>query len=125
LLDRSAQPPCGVDIRVEVPRVDYDRVLSKAKGKLTDERFGEPSSDIRARVEKARQLQRQRSAGRMGGAPRGHDPAGHERPRLPPHCKVPVVKRSGAKRLTIGLARLRSVKLARTIAGLEGVLNVK
>jgi len=26
LLDRSAQPPCGIDIHVEVPRVDYDPV---------------------------------------------------------------------------------------------------
>ncbi len=68
MLDRSAQPPCGVDIHVEVPRVDYDHVLSKAKGKLTDERLGEPSPDIRARVEKARQMQQQRFAGRMGGA---------------------------------------------------------
>jgi len=36
LLDR-------IDIRIEVPQVDYD--------KLTDERLGEPSEAIRARVE--------------------------------------------------------------------------
>lgn len=45
LLDR-------IDIHVEVPRVDYD--------KLTDERRGEPSSAIRERVEAARERQRVR-----------------------------------------------------------------
>ncbi len=48
LLDR-------VDIHIEVPRVEYD--------KLTDNRLGEKSEDIRARVEKARQVQRQRFEG--------------------------------------------------------------
>ncbi len=45
LLDR-------IDIYIDVPRVDYD--------KLTDERRGEPSQDVRARVEEARAHQRQR-----------------------------------------------------------------
>ena len=45
LLDR-------IDIHIEVPRVDYT--------KLSDERLGEPSSRIRARVEAARQRQRER-----------------------------------------------------------------
>ena len=45
LLDR-------IDIHVEVPRVDYE--------KLSDDRFGEPSSEVQALVESARQLQRQR-----------------------------------------------------------------
>jgi magnesium chelatase family protein len=48
LLDR-------IDIHVEVPRVDYQ--------KLTDERLGEPSAAIRARVEQARESQRERFAG--------------------------------------------------------------
>jgi magnesium chelatase family protein len=48
LLDR-------IDIHVEVPRVDYD--------KLTAERLGEPSEAIRARVERAREVQRKRFAG--------------------------------------------------------------
>ncbi len=48
LLDR-------IDIHVEVPRVDYD--------KLTDERLGERSEAIRARVERARKVQRERFAG--------------------------------------------------------------
>jgi magnesium chelatase family protein len=48
LLDR-------IDIHVEVPRVDYE--------KLSDRRFGEPSEAIRARVEAAREQQRTRFAG--------------------------------------------------------------
>ncbi|MFQ6102123.1 MAG: YifB family Mg chelatase-like AAA ATPase [Anaerolineae bacterium] len=48
LLDR-------IDIHIEVPRVDYD--------KLTDERLGEPSEVIRGRVEQAREAQRKRFAG--------------------------------------------------------------
>jgi magnesium chelatase family protein len=40
------------DIHIEVPRVDYD--------KLTSDRLGESSSAIRARVEAARQIQRER-----------------------------------------------------------------
>jgi magnesium chelatase family protein len=41
-----------IDIHVEVPRVDYD--------KLTDDRLGEPSAAIRSRVERAREIQRER-----------------------------------------------------------------
>ena len=47
LLDR-------IDIHVEVPRVDYQ--------KLSDDRLGEPSAAIQARVEAARERQRQRFA---------------------------------------------------------------
>jgi magnesium chelatase family protein len=45
LLDR-------IDIHVEVPRVDFD--------KLSSERIGERSAEVRARVEGARELQRER-----------------------------------------------------------------
>ena len=48
LLDR-------IDIHVEVPRVEYD--------KLTDDRLGEPSAAIRERVEAARAIQRERFTG--------------------------------------------------------------
>lgn len=41
-----------IDIHIEVPRVDYE--------KLSEERLGESSADIRARVEQARQKQRLR-----------------------------------------------------------------
>ena len=52
LLDR-------IDIHIEVPRVEYE--------KLSDQRLGEPSESIRARVEAARQIQRQRFATPDGG----------------------------------------------------------
>ncbi|MBU1660291.1 MAG: ATP-binding protein, partial [Chloroflexi bacterium] len=45
LLDR-------IDIHIEVPRVEYE--------KLSDDRLGEPSAIIQARVETARQRQRER-----------------------------------------------------------------
>jgi magnesium chelatase family protein len=48
LLDR-------IDIHMEVPRVEYE--------KLSDDRLGEPSAAIRARVEAARERQRQRFKG--------------------------------------------------------------
>ena len=48
LLDR-------IDIFVEVPRVDYE--------KLTDDVMGENSESVRQRVERARSIQRQRLAG--------------------------------------------------------------
>jgi magnesium chelatase family protein len=48
LLDR-------IDIHIEVPRVDFD--------KLADDRIGEPSDRIRARVETARRGQRERFTG--------------------------------------------------------------
>jgi magnesium chelatase family protein len=51
LLDR-------IDIHVEVPRVEYE--------KLSDKRLGEPSSAIRARVEAARSRQRERFKGVEG-----------------------------------------------------------
>jgi magnesium chelatase family protein len=43
-----------IDIHIEVPRVDYD--------KLTDDRLGEPSEAVRQRVERARAVQRERFA---------------------------------------------------------------
>ena len=41
-----------IDIHVEVPRLDYE--------KLSDDRLGEPSEDVQKRVEAARKIQRQR-----------------------------------------------------------------
>jgi magnesium chelatase family protein len=43
-----------IDIHIEVPRVEYE--------KLSDQRLGEPSECVRARVEAARQIQRERFA---------------------------------------------------------------
>ena len=43
-----------IDIHVEVPRLDYE--------KLSDDRLGEPSENVQKRVEAAREIQRQRFA---------------------------------------------------------------
>jgi len=51
LLDR-------IDIHVEVPAVKYSEISSK--------KLGEPSSAVRCRVEKAREIQRERFKGRKG-----------------------------------------------------------
>ena len=48
-----------IDIYIEVPRVDFE--------KLSDNRQGETSDEIRARVEQARQYQRERFAGLNNG----------------------------------------------------------
>ena len=43
-----------IDIHIEVPRVDYE--------KLSDDRLGEPSANVQARVEATRERQRERFA---------------------------------------------------------------
>ncbi len=75
LMDRSAQPPFGIDIHVEVPAVKYE--------KLSDDRLGEPSAVVRARVEAAREIQRKRFEGTAMGcnADRHSLPLGWGRPR--------------------------------------------
>src|SRR5512142_2946409 len=67
LLDR-------IDIHVEVPRVDYQ--------KLSDDRLGEPSAAIQERVEAARERQRQRFAPTLnpGRSPEGGGERRHREP---------------------------------------------
>jgi magnesium chelatase family protein len=105
LLDR-------VDIHVNVPNVEYD--------KLTDGRTGEPSAHIRERVEKAREAQQTRfdGSGIAGNADMG--PA-----EVRQHC---VLGESGRNLLKAAMQQLgmsarayhRILKLARTIADLAG-----
>jgi len=111
LLDR-------IDIHVEVPRVEYD--------KLTDDRLGEKSEDIRARVEKAREMQRRRFAGIAGHSVlsiRCNADMGPAEVRE--YCKVDEAGRSLLKAAMQQLAMSarafhRVLKLARTIADLAG-----
>ncbi|MEW5867862.1 MAG: YifB family Mg chelatase-like AAA ATPase [Chloroflexota bacterium] len=114
LLDR-------IDIHIEVPRVDYE--------KLSDRRLGEPSAAIQARVEAARQVQRARF---------GQDPAGlaqvacnsDMRPaevRL--HCQLDETGRALMKTAMSQLnlsarAYHRVLKLSRTIADLGGSQHI-
>ena len=105
LLDR-------IDIHMDVPRVEYE--------KLSDERMGEPSADIQARVEAARDRQRRRfeGTGLMSNADMG--PA-----EVRDHCQVDD---AGASLLRAAMRQLhmsarayhRILKLARTIADLAG-----
>ena len=46
--------------------MDDDRVLRPSRAKLADDRLGQPSAAIRERIEKAREVQRQRFAARVG-----------------------------------------------------------
>ena len=105
LLDR-------MDIHVEVPRVEYE--------KLSDARKGEPSVAIRARVQEARERQRQRFAGlamltngEMGPAEVHRfcevDEAGH------------ALLRAAMRQLNLSARGYhRVLKVARTIADLAG-----
>ncbi len=105
LLDR-------IDIHLEVPRVDYD--------KLSDDRLGEPSAAIRERVEQARAHQRARfeESGLMCNADMG--PSG-----VREFCSLDSagrsLMRSAMNQLHLSArAYHRILKLARTIADLAG-----
>jgi magnesium chelatase family protein len=105
LLDR-------IDIHVEVPRVDFD--------KLTDDRLGEPSAAVRARVEAARARQRHRlvDTGLSCNADLG--PGDVRR-----HCRLDEAGRSLIRQAMTQLqltarAFHRVLKIARTIADLAG-----
>lgn len=101
-----------IDIHVEVPRVDYD--------KLTDDRLGEPSAAIRARVERARDVQRQRFEGLEITTNADMGPA-----EVRQFCKLDDAGRSliraAMQQLQMSARAFhRILKLARTIADLAG-----
>ncbi len=116
LLDR-------IDIHIEVPRLEYD--------KLSERRMGESSSIIQARVEAARQIQRQRF-----GAPdteEGFRPACNADMRpaeVRQHCDL---DETGRTLMRTAMAQLqlsarayhRILKLARTIADLNGSATIQ
>jgi magnesium chelatase family protein len=105
LLDR-------IDIHIEVPRVEYE--------KLSDDRLGEPSAAIRARVEaaRARQVRRFQGTSLLSNADMG--PA-----EVRAYCRIDDAGRSllraAMKQLQMSArAYHRILKLARTIADLAG-----
>ncbi|MGA7732442.1 MAG: YifB family Mg chelatase-like AAA ATPase [Chloroflexia bacterium] len=106
LLDR-------IDIHIEVPRVDYE--------KLSDRRLGEPSSTIRARVEAARKRQRDRFHSTQGITTNAEmRPA-----EIRDHCDLDPAGQSLIKAAMRQLhlsarAYHRILKLSRTIADLAG-----
>jgi magnesium chelatase family protein len=119
LLDR-------IDIHVEVPRVAYE--------KLSDQRLGEPSSNIRARVEAARERQRGRFAGsgeaNPDSGPRLTCNAEMRPAEVRQHCKLDetgrALMRTAMNQLQLSArAYHRVLKLSRTIADLAGSESIQ
>jgi magnesium chelatase family protein len=109
LLDR-------IDIHVEVPRVEYD--------KLTDDQRGEPSAAIRARVEAARVLQRERFAGRPVLTNSELRPAEIQEFCALDSAAQALVKAAMRQLNLSARAYHRVLKLARTIADLAGAAAI-
>jgi magnesium chelatase family protein len=110
LLDR-------IDIHVEVPRVDYE--------KLSSDRLGEPSSAVRARIEAARERQRARFEGTALSCNADMGPA-----EIRQYCQVDEAGQSLLKAAMQQMhlsarAYHRVLKLARTIADLAGSEHIQ
>ncbi len=114
LLDR-------IDIHIEVPRVEYD--------KLNDQRLGEPSAAIQKRVEAAREIQRARFGSLHASSTDGKDENGilsntDMRPaEVRQFCQLDetsqTLMRTAMRQLQLSArAYHRVLKLARTIADL-------
>ena len=105
-----------IDIQVSVPRVEFD--------KLTSNRLGEPSRAVRERVEKARQIQRERLTGSSRST--NGDMLPHE---IRQFCSLDQeslnLMRSALQQLGLSArAYHRVLKLSRTIADLAGAENI-
>ncbi|MBE2232344.1 MAG: ATP-binding protein, partial [Anaerolinea sp.] len=115
LLDR-------IDIHVEVPRVDFE--------KLSDTRRGETSKTIRDRVEAARERQRQRFASYAEGHNQLLTNADMGPGEIREFC---AVDEAGHSLLRAAMRQLhmsarayhRTLKLARTIADLAGIERIE
>lgn len=105
-----------IDIHVEVPRVDYE--------KLSGDSSGESSAQIRTRVEAARATQRRRFEGTRLTSNAEMGPADVRR-----HCQVEgaaqSILRAAVSQMHLSArAYHRILKVARTVADLEGVLSI-
>lgn len=110
LLDR-------IDIHIEVPRVDYE--------KLSDQRLGEPSATIQARVEAARERQRKRFGDLDITCNADMHPA-EVRQFCPLDDASRNLMRSAMNQLHLSArAYHRLLKLSRTIADLAGSEEIK
>ena len=114
LLDR-------IDIHIEVPRVQYE--------KLSDARLGESSAEIRARVETARDRQRQRFKGNEETSGDVLSNADMRPAEVRKFCKLDetseALMRTAMSQLQLSArAYHRVLKLARTIADLAGEENI-
>jgi len=107
-----------IDIHIEVPRVDFE--------KLSDKRRGESSEDIRARVEKARQIQRDRFTELKNGVMTNADMRVAE---VRQFCELDeagqqLIKAAMTQLQLSARAYHRILKLSRTIADLAGAENI-
>jgi magnesium chelatase family protein len=108
-----------IDIHIEVPRVDFE--------KLSDKRRGESSEAIRARVEQARQCQRGRFASLDNGVMTNADMRVAE---VRQFCGLDeagqtLIKAAMTQLQLSARAYHRILKLARTIADLAGEENIQ
>ena len=104
-----------IDIHIQVPRVDYD--------KLSDERFGESSEKIRERVKAARDIQRIRFAGDSTEKRTIFCNADMHNTEIRLHCKLDQdsqnLMRAAMQQMHLSArAYHRILKLSRTIADL-------
>ena len=106
-----------IDLHAEVPRVAYE--------KLSSDRLGEPSANIRERVEAARAVQRERFAGTrlLSNADMGPK-------EVRVHCKLDEAGNALIKAATrqLGLSARsfhRILKVSRTIADLAGSQGIE
>jgi magnesium chelatase family protein len=109
LLDR-------IDIHIQVPRVEYD--------KLSDARLGEPSQTVRARVETARQKQRQRFDGSAITCNADMRPAEVRKFCVLDDASRNLMKSAMTRLQLSARAYHRILKLARTIADLAGTEDI-
>ena len=106
-----------IDIFVDVPRVEYE--------KLADDRLGETSEKVRARVERARQIQRERFKGKKLSCNAEMTPVEvREFCHIEPSAQS--LLRTAMKSFSLS-ARIfhRLLKVARTIADLDGAEVIK
>jgi magnesium chelatase family protein len=106
-----------IDIHIEVPRVDYE--------KLSDLRMGEPSAVVQARVEAARQIQRQRFSEAAMQCEGILCNAGMRPAEIRKFCQLDatsnVLMRTAMQQMQLSArAYHRVLKLARTVADLAG-----
>ena len=101
-----------IDIHIEVPSVDYD--------KLSDNRLGEPSATIQARVDAARECQRMRFEGTNMTCNADMGPA-ELRQFCPLDKDGSSLMRNAMKQMQLSARGYhRVLKLARSIADLAG-----
>ena len=106
-----------VDIFVEVPHIDYE--------KLTDDRLGEKSDKVRARVEAARSLQRQRFKGTKLTCNAEMMPTGVREFCQTEESAQSLLKAAMKQLYLSARAFHRILKLGRTIADLENADIIK